>query len=60
MDKLHMKPWSWLKGRLPQKHVEYEMECDLVRYENKVETTMGIHSWNLLGENGFRGVQKPS
>ncbi len=55
-----MKPWSWLKGRLPQKHVEYEMECDLVRYENKVETTMGIHSWNLLGENGFRGVQKPS
>jgi hypothetical protein len=32
------------------------MECDFVRYENKVETTMGIHSWNLLGENKFEGV----
>ncbi len=36
------------------------MECDLVRYENKVETIEGIHSLNLLGENYFKGVQKSS
>jgi hypothetical protein len=36
------------------------MECDLVRYENKVETIMGIYSWNLLGESKFEGVRKPS
>jgi len=34
------------------------MECDLVRYENKVETTMGTHSLNLLGENSFEGIKK--
>lgn len=28
--------------------------------EKKVETTMGIHSQNLLGENSPKGVQKPS
>jgi hypothetical protein len=29
-------------------------------YENKVETNVGIHSQNLLGENNLEGVQKPS
>jgi hypothetical protein len=32
---------------------------DPVQYENKVETTEGIHSLNLLGENSHEGVQKP-
>ncbi len=36
------------------------MECDLLRYDNEVETTMGIHSWNFLGENSFRAIKKPS
>ncbi len=36
------------------------MGCDLVRYENKVETIVGMHSQNLLGENNLEGVQKPS
>jgi hypothetical protein len=36
------------------------VECDLVRYENKVEIINGIHSLNLFDENYFRGVHKPS
>jgi hypothetical protein len=40
--------------------VQFELECDLVPYENKVETTKGIHMLNLLGENNLEGVQKPS
>jgi hypothetical protein len=36
------------------------MECDLMWYENKVETTMRIHFQNLMDENNFRCVQKPS
>jgi hypothetical protein len=36
------------------------MERDLVRYENKVETTKKTHLLNLLGENSLEGVQKPS
>jgi hypothetical protein len=31
-----------------------------MQYENKVETTKGIHSLNLQGENNPEGVQKPS
>jgi hypothetical protein len=29
--------------RLPQRYVQFDVECDLVRYESKVETTMKIH-----------------
>ncbi len=36
------------------------VECDLMQYENKVETTKGIYSFNFQGENSFKGVQKPS
>jgi hypothetical protein len=36
------------------------VECDLVQYENKVETVVKIHSHNLLGENNFEIFQKPS
>jgi len=36
------------------------MECDPMQYENKVETTYGIHLLNLLDENNPIGVQKPS
>jgi hypothetical protein len=36
------------------------MEYGLVQYENKVETTKGIHSLSFLGENNLEGVQKPS
>jgi hypothetical protein len=31
-----------------------------VRYENKVETTKGIHSLNLLGGKNPENGQKPS
>jgi hypothetical protein len=37
------------KGGQIQGHVQFEMECDHMRYENKVETTKAIHSLNLLG-----------
>ncbi len=36
------------------------MECDPMRYENKVEIIELIHSPNQLGENNLEGVQKPS
>jgi hypothetical protein len=36
------------------------MECDIVRYENKVEIISKTHLLNLLGENSPEGVQKPS
>jgi len=52
--------WSWLKGKLLQRHVQFEVECDFVWYENKVEITKGIHLLNLLNENNPKGVQKPS
>jgi len=59
-DELHLRVWSWLKNGLHQRYVQFDVECDLVQYENKVETSMGIHSRNLLGERSFGGVQKPS
>jgi hypothetical protein len=34
--------------------------CDPLRDENKVETIKRIYSLNLLHENNFEGVQKPS
>jgi hypothetical protein len=42
-DELHLKAWSWLKGGPPQGYVQFDMECDLMQYENKIETIMGIH-----------------
>ncbi len=43
-----------------QGHVQFDMECDFVQYENKVKTTMGIHLQNLFGEKNLEGLQKPS
>jgi hypothetical protein len=40
--------------------MQFEVEYGHVWYENKVKTTKGIHLLNLLGENNFEGVQKPS
>jgi len=40
--------------------VQFEVECDLQQYEKKVEITKGIHLLNLLDENNFKDVQKPS
>jgi hypothetical protein len=59
-DKVHLKAWSCLKCGPPQKCVKFDVECDLVQYENKVEIIMRIHLLNLLGENNLRGVRKPS
>ncbi len=42
-DKFYMRAWSWLKGELPQGHVQFDMKCDLVQYENKVETIVKIY-----------------
>jgi hypothetical protein len=33
--------------------MQFGVECGLVQYENKVETTEGIHLLNLQGENSF-------
>jgi len=52
----HLRFWSWLKGELPQGYMQFDVECDLMRYESKVETIVGIHSQNLLGENNLGGV----
>jgi len=51
---------SWLRNEPFQEHVQFKLEHDLVPYENKVETTKGIHMLNLFGENNPEGVQKPS
>ncbi len=59
-DEFHMKAWSWLKDELLQGHVQFGVECGPMQYENKIETTKGIHSLNLQGENNFEGVHKPS
>jgi hypothetical protein len=59
-DELHLKVWSWLRGKPLQGYVQFDMGCDIERYGNKVETTMKIHLQNLLGENYFESVQKPS
>jgi hypothetical protein len=40
--------------------MQFDVECDFVQYENKVETTMGIHLQNLFSENNLKGVKKPS
>jgi hypothetical protein len=31
-----------------------------LQYENKIETIVEINSWNLLGENNSKNVQRPS
>jgi hypothetical protein len=43
-DELHLWAWSWLRSALPQGYVQFDVECDLVQHENKIETIMGIHS----------------
>jgi len=40
--------------------MQFKVECDHVRYENKIKKIEGIHSLNLLGENNPKDVQKPS
>ncbi len=54
-----MKAWSWLRVGSLQRHLQFGVECDPMRYENKVETIEGIHLLNFLGENNFEDVQKP-
>jgi len=59
-DEFFFKVWSWLKGGPLQSYVQFEMKCDLMQYENKVETIEGIHLLNLLGENNLECVKKKS
>jgi hypothetical protein len=47
-DELHLKVWSWLKGEPFQKHMEFKVECDLVQYQNKIETTFKNYTLNLF------------
>jgi len=56
-DKHHLKAWSWLTCESLQKHMQFGVECDPMKYENKVGTTEGVHSLNLQGENSFKDVQ---
>jgi hypothetical protein len=57
-DKIHIRAWSWLRGGLPQGHVQFDMKCDFVQYGNKVETIVKIYKQNLLGENILEDVKK--
>ncbi len=50
----------WIRGKPLQGCMQFRVECDLVKHENKVGTIKGIHSLNLQGENNPKGVQKPS
>ncbi len=59
-DKLHLKAWSWLRSGLLYRRVHFGVECDLVRYENKVGIIERIHLLNLQGENSPKGIEKPS
>jgi hypothetical protein len=59
-DELHLKTWSWLNSGPLEGLVQFGVGCEHVQYENKVEITKGICSFNLQGENSFKGVQKPS
>jgi len=36
-DKLRLKVWSWLKSEPPQGHVQFNVECDTMQYDNKVK-----------------------
>jgi hypothetical protein len=40
--------------------MQFGVERDLLRYENKVKTTEGIHLLIIQGENNPKNVQKPS
>jgi hypothetical protein len=40
--------------------MQFEVECDPMRYENKVETIEGIHTLNLKDKDNLKGVQKTS
>jgi len=59
-NEFHLKAWSWLKDGSFQGHVQFEVDCDLMWYENKVETIERIHSLNFLGENSPKAVKIPS
>ncbi len=59
-DELYLKAWLWLKSELPQGYMQFNVECDFMQYDNKVETIVRIHLRNLLGENNFGSVQRPS
>jgi hypothetical protein len=36
-DEFHPKAWSWLKGKSPQRYVQFDMESDLVRMKTKLK-----------------------
>jgi hypothetical protein len=59
-NELLLKAWSWLGGGLLQGYVQFEVKCDFVQYENKIETIKGIHVLNLMGENNLERVKKTS
>jgi len=59
MGRIPPKGLVMVKRWTTPKTVQFEVECDFVRYESKVETTKGIDSLNLFGENNLKGVQKP-
>jgi hypothetical protein len=40
--------------------MKFKVEYGFMQYDNKVETTKGIHLLNLMNENNFESVQKPS
>jgi hypothetical protein len=39
--------------------MQFEVEWNPKRYENKVETIERIHSLNIFGESNLEGAQKP-
>jgi hypothetical protein len=55
-----MMGWTPFEGLVMVRKWSTPRTCVLVQYENKVETIVEIHSWNLLSEDNPKNVQRPS
>ncbi len=42
------------------RHIQFQVECGPVQYENKAKTIEGTHLLNHQGENNLKDIQKPS
>jgi hypothetical protein len=52
--------WISIEGLVMVRKWAIPRTCVLLQYENKIETIVEINSWNLLGENNSKNVQRPS
>ncbi len=52
--------WISIEGLVMVRKWAIPRTCVLLQYENKIETIVEINSWNLLGEDNSKNVQRPS